>query len=646
MNITLKYLAIQNFKGIRELNINFSDGVTTISGRNATGKSTCLDAFFWLLFDKDASGSSNFQIRPTDADGKDIDNIEIQVVGGFDVNGEELELCKTQKQKWVKKRGSDAPTYEGNVNEYQINGFPSNKREYTNKVASLVDENVFSLLTNPRTFAALPWKQQREMILRLVSDVTDEDVLANGDEDYSLIEKDVLQAGADKAKEKYQKALKQLKDEQKSYPIRIDEASKSLVDEIPADELEMHKAAINEELDAIKAQRNDLTSALEAVKQVQSDLMNARLELANIEQTANQGLREKRFELRQKLQAAETEKRDLELKNTDIKRSMEGADRANAYNEKRIAELAEQYKAVKRSTVPESDTVCPTCGRPFEDGELEKIKAGFDEGKKKRLDEISVEGKKLRASIDQNKEVAKAAKAQLDELQEKYVAVQEHITEITEKLNALPNGIDPTQTDEYKSAQERVEKLEKQLAGMNTEEERQNLLDEREAAVRERQTYLNRAYMAVEQNERTRERIAELKDAQMDCSQMVADEERKLYLAENYIKAKMDMLSDRINSKFKAVRFRLFTEQINGGMTPTCVMQINSNGSYVDYANANNAAQILGGLDVIEALSELYGVKVPVWLDNAEAIDGSNTPEVSTQMILLRVTDDEKLIVS
>ena len=646
MNITLKYMAIQNFKGIRDLTINFSDGVTTISGRNASGKSTCLDAFFWLLFDKDASGSSNFQIRPTDADGKDIDNIEIQVVGGFDVNGEELELCKTQKQKWVKKRGSDAPTYEGNVNEYQINGFPSNKREYTNKVASLVDENVFSLLTNPRTFAALPWKQQREMILRLVSDVTDEDVLASGDEDYSLIEKDVLQAGADKAKEKYQKALKQLKDEQKSYPIRIDEASKSLVDEIPADELEMHKAAINEELDAIKAQRNDLTSALEEVKQVQTDLMNARLELANIEQTANQGLREKRFELRQKLQTTEAEKRDLEIKNTDIKRSIDGADRANAYNEKRIAELAEQYKAVKRSTVPESDTVCPTCGRPFEDGEIEKIKAGFDANKKKRLDEISVEGKKLRASIDQNKEVAKAAKAQLDELQEKYVAVQEHITEINEKLNALPNGIDPTQTDEYKSAQERVEKLEKQLAGMNTEDERQNLLDEREAAVRERQTYLNRAYMAAEQNERTRERISELKDAQMDCSQMVADEERKLYLAENYIKAKMDMLSDRINSKFKAVRFRLFTELINGGMTPTCVMQINSNGSYVDYANANNAAQILGGLDVIEALSELYGVKVPVWLDNAEAIDGSNTPEVSTQMILLRVTDDEKLVVS
>ena len=74
-------------------------------------------------------------------------------------------------------------------------------------------------------------------------------------------------------------------------------------------------------------------------------------------------------------------------------------------------------------------------------------------------------------------------------------------------------------------------------------------------------------------------------------------------------------------------------------------MQINSNGSYVDYPNANNAAQILGGLDVIDALSELYGISVPVFVDNSECLDSENTPKVNSQLVLLRVTDDPVLTV-
>jgi hypothetical protein len=109
------------------------------------------------------------------------------------------------------------------------------------------------------------------------------------------------------------------------------------------------------------------------------------------------------------------------------------------------------------------------------------------------------------------------------------------------------------------------------------------------------------------------------------------------------MKAKMDLLSERINSHFKKVRFRLFTDQINGGVKETCTMQINTNGSYVDYSDANNAAKIIGGLDVIEALSGLYEVEAPIMLDNSECLDRYNTPEMDAQLILLEVSDDETL---
>ncbi len=103
-------MRIQNFKGCKDKTIDFGDK-TRISGANATGKTTIFDAFTWLLFGKDSLGSSDFDIRPLDADGKMVDNIEISVESKISVDGNEYELKKFQKQKWVKKRGPALQNY-------------------------------------------------------------------------------------------------------------------------------------------------------------------------------------------------------------------------------------------------------------------------------------------------------------------------------------------------------------------------------------------------------------------------------------------------------------------------------------------------------------------------------------------------------
>ncbi len=48
--IKLLELSIKNFKGIREKVLAFYTIVSVILGRNASGKTTLMDAFFWLLF--------------------------------------------------------------------------------------------------------------------------------------------------------------------------------------------------------------------------------------------------------------------------------------------------------------------------------------------------------------------------------------------------------------------------------------------------------------------------------------------------------------------------------------------------------------------------------------------------------------------
>jgi predicted ATP-binding protein involved in virulence len=63
MNLRLRKISIENFKGISQLVIDFQER-TTISGQNATGKTTIMDGFTWLLFNKDSEGKSVFNIRP------------------------------------------------------------------------------------------------------------------------------------------------------------------------------------------------------------------------------------------------------------------------------------------------------------------------------------------------------------------------------------------------------------------------------------------------------------------------------------------------------------------------------------------------------------------------------------------------------
>ena len=172
---------------------------------------------------------------------------------------------------------------------------------------------------------------------------------------------------------------------------------------------------------------------------------------------------------------------------------------------------------------------------------------------------------------------------------------------------------------------------------------RKDALDDAERGVRRTIQEIDARLAVVDANKRAEQRVEQLRAEQIECSQKIADVERALDLLDAFMRLKMTMLTDRINSKFKYVRFRLFDELINGAITPTCVIQVNSNGSWVDYADGNHAAQILGGLDIINALSDLHGISAPVFIDNAEALDHNNIPETDSQLILLKVTDDEAL---
>ncbi|MGI8600291.1 MAG: ATP-binding protein, partial [Chitinophagaceae bacterium] len=176
MNIILRKLQLTNFKGIKNLSCEFSHE-TFIYGENATGKTTVMDAFLWLLFGKDSTDRKDFEVKTLDKAGNVIEKTDHEVYALLDVDGRDIELKRVLREKWQKKRGSVEAEFTGNETLYFWNDVPCQQKEFQAKINNLVDESIFKLLTSPLYFNSLPWQNRRDVLIGIAGDVTDAEVL-------------------------------------------------------------------------------------------------------------------------------------------------------------------------------------------------------------------------------------------------------------------------------------------------------------------------------------------------------------------------------------------------------------------------------------------------------------------------------------
>ena len=148
---------------------------------------------------------------------------------------------------------------------------------------------------------------------------------------------------------------------------------------------------------------------------------------------------------------------------------------------------------------------------------------------------------------------------------------------------------------------------------------------------------INRQLSLQGQNDSIDERIADLEAKEKDLAKAYEDQQRIIYLCEEYTKTYVDMVSDKINQVFSLAKFKLFERQINGGIAEACEVTIDG----VPYGDLNSAAKINAGLDVINSLSEKLDLKVPVFIDNAESVN--KLIETDTQLVRLAVSKDKEL---
>ena len=99
--IILKKMHFLNFKGLRELEIEFDEKSTSIYGRNGSGKTTVFDGFTWVLFGKDSFDRKTFDIKTLDIHGVAIPRLPHEVSVILSVDGEEVTLCRRYKESML-----------------------------------------------------------------------------------------------------------------------------------------------------------------------------------------------------------------------------------------------------------------------------------------------------------------------------------------------------------------------------------------------------------------------------------------------------------------------------------------------------------------------------------------------------------------
>lgn len=521
MDIILKSLKLHNFKGIKDFEVEFGH-VTDIKGKNGLGKSTIFDAFNWLLFDKDSQGRKNFEIKTLDETGEPLHKLEHTVEGNLIIDGIQLSLAKTFKEKWTKKRGQATQEFSGHETTYSINGVPVKKKDYEEKIKEIMDEGLFKLVTNPMYFPNLNWKEQRTIVQEIIGTIDDERVI-----NYNSKLAPLKGAYTDSISEynaRTKASIKKINDEIKLIPARIDECNNNIVD-VDFTELEARKKEVEKKINDIDERIEDSSKGNDVLLEHKQNLFNLKQEYQEKLNHARAVASNGKDKLINKLHGKKNELRELDSKiqssSYEINKE-ESTIKALETNvnivERTIKNLRDEWKEVNSRSfeLNPNDTVCKYCGQE------------------------------------------------------------------------LPNH------------EEKAHDLE----------ERFNFNKSKELDVEE-----------------------------VELAQKVAKLEGQLFLCEEFTRTQVELSEGMINKKFKNIKFKLFKELINGGLEETC--EIVKDG--VTYSNLNTAAQINAGIEIINVLSEHYGTKAVIFIDNAESVN--KIADTDSQLVKLIVSEDEKLTI-
>ncbi|WP_287372461.1 AAA family ATPase [Prosthecochloris sp.] len=592
--IKLLRLTLQNFKGLKDFIFEPNGESVTVAGQNGAGKTSLADALNWLFFDKDSQGKADFQIKPL-KDGQEVHCLETKIEAIVEADGEPMSITKEYKEIWRKKRGSKDKEFDGHTTDYFIDDVPLKKSEFQQRIASICDEVTFRLLTSITYFNAMSWQDRRNIVLQVCGDVSMPDVIGKNprlDGLPGILGKHGVEDFLKMTKSQRKEANKRIE----HLPVRIDEAEKSKP-ELPG--LTMGLDHLRKDLKVAQDRRAAMLAG---------DTLHLRDRIADLEQEkkAIQDRNEQAMRKDGEAKAALEYDRDKFLADIDANnRAIDDLDAETDRIEENLRALREEYRGISAEQWADDEEagICPTCSQPLPEGMYIQARENFNQRKAERLKANRGRGQAKAALVKQIEDKKSG-------LTDKNAYLEQAVAERNRQLEHRP-GIELESLALIISQIAEVQQKIDSAATPDTQE-----ID---AEINRLQTNLEEAEQrkaALTQIKNIDKRIEELTAEQKDLAALIGLYDKRIYMCEEYTKARVSMLEGLVADKFEPYSFKMFEQQINGGISDTCELLRDGK----PYSALSTGEKIAAGLHVIEVLSEHYGIACPVFIDNAESI--------------------------
>lgn len=624
-------LNLQNFKGIRNSEFDFGGIDATIYGDNATGKTTVFDSLCWLLFGKDSLDRADFEIKTLE-NGEPIHKVNHEVEAEFlNDDGNSFTLRRVYREKYSSPRGGDTKL-TGHTTDYFINEVPVKEKEYKQYINDVIAEDVFKLITNPLYFnEQYSWQNRRKLLLEISGDIKDDEVINSRSELTRLAE--LLNGRTVDEQRKIVAAKKTaINKELDMIPVRIDEALRNKADIATSEsKLKTDIETLNKSIDELESQKATIINGFSStekrskIDEIGRQLKARQSEVLSIYNSEKQRKRGEYEALLTQLKIIESEHDRYTDRAYDLAKDIER-------ESKRIETLQAEFDTFNAQEF--NKEACPTCGQPLPEDKQAELEAAFNSEKAAKLEEwqaLIESAKKLKANYEEQREVLLVkADGLTKEIEDKTKAYETKFKEYESYLE--PNVEDDPDYKELKAELFLLELDE----GEEADDKEVARLDDEISSVKEKRAALETELNKYTLNADIQKRVIELENQQ----QKLAAEKNLLdetsFLIDEFVKAKVDMLEESINSHFEYARFKMFNVLVNGNIEECCETTYKG----VPYRSMNNAARMNVGLDIINALTKFYNVTAPVFIDNAEAV--TDFIKCNSQTIKLVVDADFK----
>ena len=640
----LSRLFIKHFKGIEKLEIEPNGKNITVRGENGTGKTTIADAYSWVLTGKGIDGTQiDGQIKARDEGGNcpndgGIEHIvEAELV---DDDGKPFTVRREYVEKWEKKRGEVESQFKGHTTKYYFDGVPLQKSEFEEKMNSLCDEKLFRLLSMPLSFCSMKWQDRRKVLMEIVGNISDADVIASSEE-LAPLTKIMDGKSIDDVRKILKNKLTKTNDAMKGIPARIDELTKM----IEQDGLQSEEVMRND-LMCLENQKSNFEKKLfqlengGAIGVKEKELASLEAELTRVKTKYMGEYQTAKQELEGHLNSCRIKHRQVEQDFHDL---MAKRDRLNAIiatQDKQMAALRQEWmdENAKTADLNISD-ICPTCGQKLPPDKLEEAKQKaleeFNFRKSKTLEEINSRGKRMKEQKTTDEKNRDSVVESMLKVQAENEVLAGKEEAMEKELNAMaePNY---KEQPEYLNVESKISRIKNEIESLKSDDDTEIINIRNDIAALKLDISTRSEKLAiVQQRNQSHARIQELKQEEKDLGKVYNNIQHQLYLTEQFLRAQVSLTEDGINKHFKYVKFRMFEQQINGGLKQCCEPLIDG----VPYSDGlNKGSRMKAALDILNTLSEHYHKTLPVIIDDCE----SYTSLIPVNSQTIRLIADKK----